>query len=77
MNTKAMIQIGIALIFLAIAAFIYPNVTATIPEKLVEFGPVVQAIAEIKNILPMSPLMGGLVLAGGILLVVVGVKNSS
>lgn len=76
MNTKSIIQVGIALIFLAIAAFIYPGVTYISREKLVEFGPI-QAIAEINKILPLSPLMGGLVLVGGIVLVVVGVKNSS
>jgi uncharacterized membrane protein len=75
MNTKLMIQVGIALIFLAIAAFFYPG-TYTSREQLVELGPV-RAIAEINKILPLSPLMGGLVLVGGIVLVVVGVKNSS
>ncbi|MBM2805818.1 MAG: hypothetical protein HW419_3711 [Deltaproteobacteria bacterium] len=76
MNTKSIIQVGIALIFLAIAAFIYPGVTYTSREQLVDFGPV-QAIAEIYKILPLSPLMGGLLLVGGIVLVVVGVKKSS
>ena len=76
MNTKSTIQFGIALIFLALAAFIYSGVSATSREKLVEFGPM-QAIAEISRVLPLTPLVGGLVLVGGIVLVVVGVKNSS
>ncbi len=75
MNTKLMIQVGIALIFLAIAAFFYHG-TYTSREQLLEIGPV-RAIAEINKILPLSPLMGGLVLVGGIVLVVIGVKNSS
>jgi hypothetical protein len=76
MNTKSLIQFGIALIFLALAAFIYSGVSVASREKLVEFGPM-QAIAEINTVLPLSPLVGGLVLVGGIVLVVVGVKNSS
>ncbi len=76
MNTKSLIQFGIALIFLALAAFIYSGVSVTSRETLVEFGPM-QAIAEINTVLPLSPLVGGLVLVGGIVLVVVGVKNSS
>jgi len=76
MNTKWLIQFGIALIFLALAAFIYSGVSLTSREKLVEYGPM-QAIAEINTVVPLSPLVGGLVLVGGIVLVVVGVKNSS
>lgn len=76
MNTKSLIQFGIALIFLALAAFIYSGVSVTSREKLVEYGPM-QAIAEINTVVPLSPLVGGLVLVGGIVLVVVGVKNSS
>jgi len=76
MNTKSLIQFGIALIFLALAAFIYSGVSLTSREKLVEYGPM-QATAEINSVVPLSPIVGGLVLVGGIVLVVVGVKNSS
>jgi hypothetical protein len=76
MNTKSLIQFGIALIFLALAAFIYSGVSLTSREKLVEYGPM-QAIDEINTVVPLSPIVGGLVLVGGIVLVVVGVKNSS
>ena len=76
MNTKSIIQVGIALILLGIVAFTYHGGGDTNQEKLVDFGPV-QVIAGIKEILALSPLIGGLVLVGGIVLVVVGVKNSS
>ena len=76
MNTKPLIQSGIALIFLALAAFIYSVVSVTSREQLVEFGPM-QAIAAINTVLPLSPLVGGLVLVGGIALVVIGVRNSA
>jgi len=76
MNTKSLIQFGIALIFLALAAFFYSGVSVISHERLVEYGPM-QAIAEINSVVPLSPLVGGLVLVGGIVLVVVGVKNSS
>ncbi|MSP38988.1 MAG: hypothetical protein EXR70_10910 [Deltaproteobacteria bacterium] len=39
MKTKSIIQFGIALIFLAITAFIYPLVTHTSREQRVALGP--------------------------------------
>ena len=68
--------VGIALVLLGIVAFVYQGITYTSREKIIDIGPI-QATADTKKTIPLSPLLGGLALVGGIVLVVVGVKNSS
>ena len=67
--------VGIALIVLAIVAFAYQGITYTSREKIIDIGPI-QATADTQKTIPLSPLLGGLVLACGIVLVVVGAKKS-
>lgn len=76
MNAKPIIHVGIALVLFGIAAFIYQGISYTSREMVVDIGPL-QAGVDAKKTVPLSPLMGGLVLAGGIVLVVVGIKKSS
>jgi uncharacterized membrane protein len=68
--------VGIALIVLGIVAFAYQGITYTSREKIIDVGPI-QATADTQKTIPLSPLLGGLVLVGGIALVVVGAKTSS
>ena len=76
MNTRPIIHVGIALILLGIVAIAYQGVTYTSREKVGDIGPR-QASVDTQETIPLSPLMGGLVLVGGIVLVVVGLKKSS
>lgn len=68
--------VGIGLILLGIVAFAYQGITYTSREKIIDIGPF-QATADTQKTIPLSPLLGGLVLVGGILLVVVGARKSS
>ena len=68
--------VGIALIVLGIVAFTYQGITYTSREKIIDIGPF-QATADTQKTIPLSPLLGGLALVGGIVLVVVGAKRSS
>ena len=68
--------VGIALIVLGIVAFAYQGITYTSREKIIDIGPF-QATADTQKTIPLSPLLGGLALVGGIVLVVVGAKRSS
>jgi len=70
MNTKPIIHVGIALILLGIVAFSYQGGGDTGREKTLNFGPVQVAIR-------FSPVLGGAVLLGGIVLVIAGAKKSS
>ncbi len=67
--------VGIALIVLGVVAFAYQGITYTSREKIIDIGPL-QATADTKKTIPLSPLLGGLALVGGIVLVVVGAKQS-
>jgi uncharacterized membrane protein HdeD (DUF308 family) len=75
-NTKPIIHAGIALILLGIVAFTYQGDGDTSREKSVDIG-AVQAAVDAKRSLAMMPVLGALVLVGGIVLVAVGVKRSS
>jgi uncharacterized membrane protein len=67
--------VGIALILLGIVAFAYQGITYTSREKIIDIGPI-QATAETEKTIPLSPVLGGLALVGGIVLVVVGAKKA-
>jgi uncharacterized membrane protein len=76
MGIKSITLVGIALILLGIVAFAYQGISYTSREKVIDVGPL-QASVDTKKTIPLSPLLGGLVLVGGIVLVVVGTKKSS
>jgi uncharacterized membrane protein len=67
--------VGIALVLLGIVAFVYQGITYTSREKIIDIGPI-QATADTQKTIPLSPLLGGLALVGGIVLVVVGAKKA-
>ena len=76
MNAKPIIHVGIALILLGVVAFTYQGGGDTSDEKTVDTRSL-QAAIDTKQTRTISPVLGGLVLVGGIVLVVVGVKKSS
>ena len=75
MRINPLTLVGIALIVLGIVAFAYQGITYTSREKIVDIGPF-QATADTKKTIPLSPLVGGAALVGGIVLVVVGAKKA-
>ena len=75
MRLNPIMLVGIALIVLGIVAFAYQGITYTSREKIIDIGPI-QATADTQKTIPLSPLLGGLALVGGIVLVVVGAKKS-
>ena len=71
---KTTTWIGIILIAIGIVAFGYQGITYTTREKVVDLGPI-QMTAEKTRTLPLSPILGGIALVGGIVLLVVGNKK--
>ena len=67
--------VGIALVLLGIVAFVYQGFTYTSREKIIDIGPI-HATADTQKTIPLSPLVGGVALIGGIVLVVVGAKKA-
>jgi len=65
--------LGVVLIVLGITALAYQGITYTTRENVVNLG--LQASVDTKKTIPLPPLLGGLVLVGGIVLVMVGAKE--
>ena len=66
--------LGIALIALGLIAFAYQGITYTTREKVVDLGPI-KITADKEKTIPLSPVLGGLALAGGVVLVVVAARR--
>jgi hypothetical protein len=75
MKAPAML-IGIALIALGLIALVYQGITYTTREKVVDLGPL-KVTAQKEKTIPLPPILGGLALAGGIVLVVVAARKST
>jgi len=75
MRMNVVMLVGIALIVLGVVAFAYQGITYTTREEVIEFGPM-KATVQTEKTIPLPPILGGLALAGGILLVIVGAKKS-
>ena len=72
---KSYTLIGIILIALGIVAFAYQGISYTTREKVVDLGPI-HLTAEKTRTLPLPPIAGALALVGGIVLLVMGSKQS-
>ena len=68
------IVIGIVLIVLGVIALAYQGITYTTHEKVLEVGPL-KATAEKQHTIPLPPVLGGLALAAGVVLVVAGSRR--
>ena len=68
---KRIMIIGIVLIALGVVALAYQGITYTSREKFIDIGPI-QATHDTEKTIPLSPILGGVALAGGIALVIIG-----
>jgi uncharacterized membrane protein YidH (DUF202 family) len=67
--------IGVILIVIGIVALAYGGFSFTQREKIIDAGPL-QVSADKEKRVSFPPILGGLCLVGGIVLVVVGSKKS-
>ncbi len=65
--------INIFSIILGVVALAYKSITYTNTEKIIDIGPI-QATHETKKTIPLSPILGGLALAGRIILGLIGIR---
>lgn len=72
---KTLTLAGIFLIVLGIVAFAYQGITYTTREKVVDIGPI-EMTTESTKTFPLPPIVGGIALVGGIVLLVLGNKKS-
>jgi hypothetical protein len=66
---------GIILVILAIISFAYQGITYTTQRKVVDIGPVHATVDE-KHHIPFRPVLGCILLVGGIVLLVTGFREA-
>ena len=67
--------IGMVLIVLGVIALAYQGITYTTREKALEVGPL-KVTKETQRTIPLPPVLGGLALAGGVVLLVAAARHS-
>ena len=72
---KPVTLVGVALIILGVLALAYQGITYTTREKVVDLGPL-KITADKEKSIPLPPILGALALAGGVVLVFVGIRKS-
>lgn len=71
---KTSMLMGIILVAIGVVAFAYQGITYTTREKVVDLGPI-QVTADKTKTFPLPPIVGGIALVGGIVLLVMGNKK--
>jgi uncharacterized membrane protein len=73
---KSMSLVGILLVVLGALALAYQGITYTHREKVIDVGPI-HATKDTQEQIPLPPIIGGLALLGGVVLLVAGAKQKS
>jgi hypothetical protein len=72
---KGLVLIGVVLIVLGIIGLAYQGFTYTTREKVIDLGPLKASVEKQKTV-PLPPILGGLAVAAGVLLVWMGARKS-
>ena len=68
------VVVGILLIALGAISLAYQGITYKTREKVIDVGPLKATIEKDKTI-PLPPILGGLALAGGVVLLIAGTRR--
>lgn len=71
---KPAVIVGVILIILGIVALAYQGITYTSQERVVDLGPL-KVEAKKEKTIPLPPLLGALLLVGGVVLVAVSARR--
>lgn len=71
---SGVLAVAIVLIAVGVVSLAYQGVTYTTREKILEVGPI-KATADKEHRIPLPPVLGGLALAGGVVLLVVATRR--
>jgi hypothetical protein len=72
MNRTALV--GVVLIVLGVAALAYQGVTYTSHDTVVDIGPL-HATADHQKTVPIPPILGGVAVIGGLVMLVAGMRR--
>ena len=75
-DMKPIMWVGILLVILGALGLAYQGFNYTHQEKILDVGPI-HATAEERDHVSIPPVLGGLALMGGIVLLAIGAKKSS
>jgi hypothetical protein len=73
---KPIMIAGIVLVVLGALALAYQGINYTTQEDVINVGPI-HATTDRQERIPLPPILGGLALVGGIVLLVTGAKKSA
>ena len=73
---KPITLIGIVLLVLGVLSLAYQGINYTRERNVVDLGPV-EITTETRERIPLPPILGGLALAGGVALLVMGSRAKS
>ena len=71
---RGIMILGVVLIVLGVVALAWQGITYTKKEKVVDIGPL-KVEAEREKTIPLPPILGGVAVAAGVVLVVVGSRR--
>ena len=66
--------VAVFLIIVGVLALVYQGITYTTRERVLKIGPL-EATAEKEKTIPLPPIIGGLMIAGGIVILVVSTRK--
>jgi UDP-N-acetylmuramyl pentapeptide phosphotransferase/UDP-N-acetylglucosamine-1-phosphate transferase len=73
---KASVGLGILLVVAGALVLAYPGINYTREKRVVDMGPV-HVTEESHEHIPLPPILGGLALVGGVVLLALGARNKS
>jgi len=73
---KSITMLGILLAVLGVLALVYQGLSYTRQEKVVDIGPI-HATADRQEHVPLPPIVGGLALVSGVILLMMGAKQKT
>jgi hypothetical protein len=73
---KPLNLVGIVLIVLGALVLAYQGINYTRQKKVIDMGPM-HVTEETHERIPLPPILGGLALAGGVVLLVMGARNKT
>ena len=71
---KPLVIVGILLIVIGVIGLAYGGISYTKEKTVVDLGPI-KATADTRETIPVPPILGGLALVGGIVLIATGSKK--
>jgi hypothetical protein len=71
---KPITVVGLVLIVVGLVALVYQGITYTSRETVIDIGPL-HATADRQKTLPLPPVLGSAAVAGGVALLIVGLRT--